>query len=71
MLPLQCPKNYRPLLDELTTEKAIRKIKDKFQNNLAFELKLQRVTAPLFVLGGRGINDDLNGVVWSGLSVFR
>ena len=62
MLPLQCPKNYRPLLDELTTEKAIRKIKDKFQNNLAFELKLQRVTAPLFVLAGRGINDDLNGV---------
>ena len=62
MLPLLRPEGYRPLLDELTTEKAIRKIKDEFQNNLAFELKLQRVTAPLFVLGGRGINDDLNGV---------
>ena len=62
MLPLLRPEGYRPLLDELTTEKAIRKIKDEFQNNLAFELKLQRVTAPLFVLGGRGINADLNGV---------
>ena len=39
MLPLLCPEGYRPLLDELTTEKAIRKIKDEFQNNLAFELK--------------------------------
>lgn len=61
-MPLFCPKDYRPLLDELTTEKAIRKIKDIFQNNLAFELNLQRVTAPLFVLSGTGINDDLNGV---------
>jgi len=55
-------KGYRPLLDELTTEKAIRKIKEDFQNNLAFELHLQRVTAPLFVFSGTGINDDLNGV---------
>ncbi len=62
MTPLQCPIGYRPLLDELTTEKAIRKIKDMFQNNLAFELNLQRVTAPLFVMSGTGINDDLNGV---------
>src|SRR5574344_1909861 len=62
MLPLYCPAGYKPLLDELSTEKAIRKIKDEFQNNLAFELHLQRVTAPLFVLSGTGINDDLNGV---------
>ena len=62
MLPLYCPAGYRPLLDELTTEKAIREIKDEFQNNLAFELKLQRVTAPLFVRSGTGLNDDLNGV---------
>ena len=38
------------------------KIKDTFQTNLAFELNLQRVTAPLFVRSGTGINDDLNGV---------
>ncbi|MCQ2397053.1 MAG: aspartate--ammonia ligase [Lentisphaeria bacterium] len=56
------PGGYEPLLDELTTEVAIRKIKESFQNNLAFELKLQRVTAPLFVRSGTGINDDLNGV---------
>ncbi|MBP5639197.1 MAG: aspartate--ammonia ligase, partial [Victivallales bacterium] len=62
MLQLNCPKGYHPLLDELTTEKAIRKIKEWFQNNLAFELNLQRVTAPLFVQSGTGINDDLNGV---------
>ena len=59
---LLLPGGYEPLLDELTTEVAIRKIKEAFQNNLAFELKLQRVTAPLFVRSGTGINDDLNGV---------
>ena len=62
MHQLNCPEGYRPILDELTTEKAIRKIKDSFQNNLAFELNLQRVTAPLFVKSGTGINDDLNGI---------
>jgi len=62
MKQLQFPKGYSPLLDEVTTEKAIRKIKEDFQNNLAFELNLQRVTAPLFVFSGTGINDDLNGV---------
>ena len=61
-LNLLLPEGYHPLLDELATEVAIRKIKEVFQNNLAFELKLQRVTAPLFVLSGTGINDDLNGV---------
>lgn len=61
-LKLLLPEGYHPLLDELATEVAIRKIKEAFQNNLAFELKLQRVTAPLFVLSGTGINDDLNGV---------
>lgn len=36
-------------------------IKDFFQQNLSTELRLRRVTAPLFVLKGLGINDDLNG----------
>ncbi len=62
MSALIFPSGYRPLLDEISTEKAIRKIKEQFQNNLAFELNLQRVTAPLFVTSGTGINDDLNGV---------
>ena len=62
MSKLLLPRGYRPLLDELSTECAIRKIKNQFQADLAFELKLQRVTAPLFVLSGTGINDNLNGV---------
>ena len=62
MSKLLLPRGYKPLLDELATECAIRKIKNQFQADLAFELKLQRVTAPLFVLSGTGINDNLNGV---------
>ncbi len=56
------PENYRCLLDVRETEIAIRQIKTFFQTNLAFELNLTRVTAPLFVQAGTGINDDLNGV---------
>lgn len=44
------------------TEQGIKLIKDFFQENLSTELRLRRVTAPLFVLQGLGINDDLNGV---------
>jgi aspartate--ammonia ligase len=53
---------YRSFLDPLETEKAIKLIKDYFQTNLAKKLKLRRVTAPLFVKAGTGINDDLSGV---------
>ncbi|MGN0901677.1 MAG: aspartate--ammonia ligase [Succinivibrio sp.] len=53
---------YSPLLDKIQTEKGIKLVKDFFQQNLSTELKLRRVTAPLFVLKGLGINDDLNGV---------
>ena len=56
------PVNYKPLLDRCQTEQGIKKIKDFFQQNLSTELRLQRVTAPLFVMQGLGINDDLNGV---------
>jgi aspartate--ammonia ligase len=53
---------YAPLLDLRQTERAIRIIKEFFQINLAESLNLLRVSAPLFVLGGTGINDDLNGI---------
>lgn len=56
------PKNYKPILDLKQTEKAIELVKETFQHHLISELKLRRVTAPLFVLKGTGINDDLNGV---------
>ncbi|MFW5738567.1 MAG: aspartate--ammonia ligase, partial [Spirochaetota bacterium] len=54
--------DYTAVLDPKHTERAILKLKDAFQTNLAFELNLTRVTAPLFVRSGTGINDDLNGV---------
>jgi aspartate--ammonia ligase len=56
------PKNYKSILTLKETEKAIKLVKDTFQQNFSSELKLRRVTAPLFVLKGTGINDDLNGV---------
>ena len=61
-MALIIPKKYtRKLLPE-TTEVAIKNIKDTFQQKLARALNLRRVTAPLFVLTGTGLNDDLNGV---------
>lgn len=59
---MTAPENYTPILDPRETERAILKIKDHFQTNLAYELNLNRVTAPLFVEAGTGVNDDLNGV---------
>ena len=56
------PTGYKALLDKHQTEQGIKQIKEFFQQNLATELRLSRVTAPLFVLQGLGINDDLNGV---------
>lgn len=61
-MKLSIPKNYKSALDLNQTEQAIKQIKDFFQQNLASELRLRRVTAPLFVKKGTGINDDLNGV---------
>ena len=56
------PAEYKAQLDLKQTEQAIKKIKDFFLSSLSTELRLRRVTAPLFVLRGLGINDDLNGV---------
>lgn len=62
MSKLLKPAGYEAVLDLKQTELAIKKIKDFFLNSLSTELRLRRVTAPLFVLKGLGINDDLNGV---------
>jgi len=56
------PKGYHSKLNLYQTEKAIKLIKDFFQLNIGFELNLQRMTAPIFVIKGTGINDDLNGI---------
>lgn len=61
-MALIIPKKYNRKLLAETTEIAIQKIKDSFQKELSKALNLRRVTAPLFVLSGTGINDDLNGV---------
>lgn len=62
MSKLTIPKNYAPIIDLKQTELGIKSIKDFFQTNLSSELRLRRVTAPLFVEKGTGINDDLTGV---------
>lgn len=62
MSKLIIPSGYKPLLGKRQTEQGIKRIKDFFQENLSTELRLSRVTAPLFVLKGLGINDNLNGV---------
>ena len=62
MSKLNIPKGYKPILNLTQTELGIQRIKDFFQSNLSAELRLRRVTAPLFVLKGTGLNDDLNGV---------
>ncbi|MBR3030841.1 MAG: aspartate--ammonia ligase [Bacteroidales bacterium] len=61
MSKLTIPANYSALMDPSQTELGIKFIKDFFQQSLASALRLRRVTAPLFVLSGTGINDDLSG----------
>ena len=57
------PQGYRNLLGSLeNTEKAIKAVKEMFQDNLSAQLALLRVTAPMVVMSGMGLNDDLNGV---------
>jgi aspartate--ammonia ligase len=62
MSELIFPKNYDPKLSLRDTQRAIKLIKDTFQKELARELNLDRVTAPIIVKQDSGINDDLSGV---------
>lgn len=62
-MSLVIPNGYRNLLGSVeNTEKAIKAVKDMFQENLSAQLALLRVTAPMVVMSGTGLNDDLNGV---------
>ena len=62
-MALVIPEGYHNILGSVeNTEKAIKAVKDMFQDNLSAQLALLRVTAPMVVLSGTGINDDLNGV---------
>ncbi len=62
MSKVMIPAYYEPKLSPAETEVAIKQTKDIFESSLAAELRLRRVTAPIVVLKGTGINDDLNGV---------
>jgi aspartate--ammonia ligase len=53
--------DYKPVLDLRETERAIKSVKDFFQTELARALSLQRVSAPIIIRKGTGVNDDLNG----------
>lgn len=61
-MTLIIPKGYKPSLTTEEMEQAITEVKQVFQKKLSEALSLRRVTAPLFVLSGTGINDNLNGV---------
>ena len=54
------PENYHSQLNLIETEVAIKMIKDYFERRLSEELRLTRVSAPLFLLKNTGLNDDLN-----------
>jgi len=59
---LTLPKGYKSYLNLIETEEAIKYIKDYFQANIAKELNLTRVSAPIIVLSRTGINDYLTGM---------
>lgn len=62
MTKLIIPTNYNSAIDLMESQRAIKKIKDYFQQELAYGLNLRRVSAPLFVDPKTGLNDNLNGV---------
>ena len=55
------PNNYQSILNLVDTQKAIKLVKDTFESELAKQLKLMRVSAPLFVEPSTGLNDNLSG----------
>lgn len=56
------PEGYKPNLDVIGTQVAIKQLKDVFESKLADKLNLIRISAPLFVTVESGLNDNLNGV---------
>ena len=62
MYRLSIPEGYKSALDVRQTQIAIKKIKDYFERDIAVQLELMRVSAPLFVDKASWLNDTLNGV---------
>lgn len=61
-MKLVIPEGYKPVMDIMETEIGIKLVKDYFERELAKQLNLVRVSAPLFVKPETGLNDNLNGV---------
>lgn len=61
MQELILPPHYENKLDIVSTEIAIKYVKDLFEKRLAHHLNLMRISAPLFVTETSGLNDNLNG----------
>ena len=61
-MSLIIPKDYKSSLGVIQTQQAIKDLKDYFEKRLSEELKLTRVSSPLFVLPESGTNDNLNGI---------
>ena len=61
-MQVMIPKNYKPTLTVLETQEAIKYIRDTFQSELGKQLRLSRISAPLFVTKKSGLNDNLNGI---------
>lgn len=62
MSHLMIPEGYTSHISLIDTEVAIKSIKDTFERRLAEQLRLTRVSAPLFLLKNTGLNDNLNGI---------
>lgn len=56
------PQGYNRKMSIRDTERGVKMIKDMFEARLAKALNLERVSAPLFVKSGTGLNDNLNGI---------
>ena len=61
-MSLILPTDYDPKLSVRDTGHTIRFIRETFQDEIGKELNLQRMSAPMFVEKGTGLNDNLNGV---------
>lgn len=59
---LVVPTGYKSKLNLIETEIAIKKVKDYFENTISEKLNLIRVSAPILLKSGKGLNDNLNGV---------
>ncbi len=53
---------YRSKLNVRETERAIKFVKDAFQRNFQRMSGFERISAPIMIVSGQGVNDDLNGV---------